>query len=397
MNINYHYFTIKTPAHFAGMGESDARYIAHFSQQVDDFIMNAPFVVKTAVPGFFEQNGLAKNIGDNTWIFLPCPTGFDLVNEISHDYQRYAMTPFHFITPEPLGVLESRGGFDRSQYRCLNAENKDAALVNRLAESAVNEAKPGDPKSLMNLGMLFHTFADTYSHVSFSGFYGWENQAAIQSAQKASKEALGEVEKLFFKTLPSVGHANAGHTPDVCDYSITLDMKRDANGGLDPLIVRDNSVFFTSCSRNILEMLCRVNHAPVPEDCEAKLRRITQAQTVNDEENIREVTESWSKVFPDIEYHYNKGDYFTIELKIALTDRALMSSLGITEEMLTDVHSSEGNRGRAVSVVVAEKVSRDFFDYNELAYKRVYAVTGEYASTGRREQIKDLEILVKKL
>ncbi|MDR1576097.1 MAG: hypothetical protein LBS37_08850 [Treponema sp.] len=396
MNINYHYFTVKTLARFAGLREGDAQYVAHFSQQVDDFIMNAPFVVKGAVPDFFEQNGLAENIGNNAWIFLPCPTGFNLLNEISHDYQRHAMMPFHFITPEPLGDMESRGGLDRSKYRCLNAEDKNAALINRLAESAVNEAKPGDLKSLMNLGMMFHTFADTYSHVFFSGLHGWENQAAIQSAEKASKEALSEFERLMFKTLPSIGHANAGHTPDICDYSITLIMKKNENERLEPLVVRNNSVFFTSCSKNILKMLSRANHVPVPDDFEAKLRQVAWAQTVNDEKNVEELTKSWSKAFPNIEYHYNKSDYFDFGLKIILGDKALMNSFEITEEMLMDIHSPEGDRGRAASILSTEEVTRDFFDYNELAYKRVYAVTGEYASIGRKEQIKDLKILIKK-
>jgi hypothetical protein len=397
MNINYHYFTIKTLAHLAGIEESKAQYIACFSQQVDDFIMSTPFLIKDAVPDFFVRNGLAQNIMDDIWIFLPCPTGFDLPREISHDYQRYAMTPFHFITSEPLLDLESRGDFDRSRYRCLNAEDKNAFLIQRIAESAVNDAGIDNLKALMNLGMMLHTYADTYSHVSFSGFHGWENQAFIHSAQKASKEAISQAEKMLFKILPSIGHSNAGHTPDVCDYTITLNMKANEKSAMEPLVVRDNGVFFTSCSKNILEMLCRVNHVSVPDDYEAKLQLITQAQTVNDERNLKEVTESWSRVFPDIKYYYNKSDCFALSLKILSTDDTLMGSLGIDKNMLADAYSSEGNKGRVVSVVLAEKTSRDFYDYNELAYKRVYEVTGEYASKGRLEQVKDLEALIKSI
>jgi hypothetical protein len=397
MNINYHYFTVKTLAHFAGIEESKAQYIACFSQQVDDFIMSAPFVIKDAIPDFFARNGLAQNVTDDIWIFLPCPTGFNLLKEISHEYQRYAMTPFHFITPEPLADLESRSDFDRSCYRCLNAEDKNSFLIQRIAESAVNDAGPDNLKALMNLGMMLHTYADTYSHVSFSGFHGWENQAFIQSAQKASKEVISETEKILFKTLPSIGHANAGHTPDVCSYTIILNMKVNEKKEIEPLVIRDNSVFFTSCSKNILKMLCRVNHVSVPDDYEAKLQLVKQAQTVNDQENPKEVAESWSRVFPDIKYYYNKNDCFDLKLKALSADDALMGSLGIDSKMLTDAYSPEGNKGRIASVVLAEKTSRDFYDYNELAYKRVYEITGEYASKGRIEQIKDLQLLIKSL
>lgn len=395
MNINYHYFTIKTLAHFAGIEESRAQYIACFSQQVDDFIMSAPILVKGSVPDFFTRNGLAQYITADIWIFLPCPTGFDLIREASHDYQRYAMAPFHFITPKPLGDLESRDDFDRSYYRCLNAEDKNSLLIQKIAAAAVEGANPDDLKTLVNLGMMIHTYADTYSHVFFSGFHGWENQAFIQSAQKASKEAVNNVEKLLFKLLPSIGHANAGHTPDICDYTIALDMKANEKKEMEPLVVRDNSAFFTSCSKNILEMLCRVNHTPVPDDYEAKLRQTAWAQAVPDETNLKEVTEGWSKAFPDINYHYDKNDCFNLRLKTMSTDNALMGSLGIDGDMLTDVYSPEGNKGRVASVILAEKTPQVFYDYSELAYKRVYEVTGEYASKGRMEQIKAIEVLVK--
>jgi hypothetical protein len=399
VNINYHYFTVKTLACFAGIEEAEAQYIAHFSQQVDDFIMSTPVVVKGDVPDFFKQNGLAKNITGTIWMFLPCPTGFDLLREVSHDYQRHAMAPFHFIPVEPLNTLENHNGFDRSLYRCLVAEDKKASLVNDLMETAAAKADLKNAKSIMELGMMLHTYADTYAHNSFSGFHGWENQSKIQRAEKAEKPALNELEIIAYTILPSIGHANAGHTPDVCDYTITLNLKKDEQSGLYPLISRDNSVFFTSCSAAILGMLCRINKTELPDDYESKLRQITEAQIVKNELDVKETEKNWTKVFPDIKYHYNKKDYFELHCKLALASDELITSYGISKENLLDVYSPEGNRdrGRGASIVSLEKVSSAFFDYNELAYRRVYAVTGEYASTGRTEQLKDTAALLENL
>jgi hypothetical protein len=399
VNINYHYFTVKTLARFAGIEEAEAQYIAHFSQQVDDFIMSTPVAVKGNVPDFFKQNGLAKNITGNIWMFLPCPTGFELLSEVSHDYQRHAMVPFHFIPVEPLNTLENRSGFDRSLYRCLTAEDKKASLVNKLMETTVAKADLKNAKSIMELGMMLHTYADTYAHNSFSGFHGWENQSKIQQAEKAKKPALNELEIIAYTALPSIGHANAGHTPDVCDYMIALNLKKNEQSGLYPVITRDNSVFFTSCSANILGMLCKINKTEIPDDYKAKLRQITEAQVIKNELNAKETERNWKKMFPNIKYHYNKEDYFELQCKLELAYEKSIKSWGITQKNLRDVYSPEGNRdrGKGASVLSLEKVSSDFFDYNELAYRRVYAVTGEYASTGRTEQLKDMAILLENL
>ena len=42
MNIDFHYFVIKTLACAAGFSEEDAQTIAYYSQQVDDFTKSAP-------------------------------------------------------------------------------------------------------------------------------------------------------------------------------------------------------------------------------------------------------------------------------------------------------------------------------------------------------------------
>ncbi|HBA70348.1 MAG TPA: hypothetical protein DCZ40_13470 [Lachnospiraceae bacterium] len=401
MNISYHYYTIKTLASKAGFVEEEAQLIAHYSQMVDDFLLSNRVIIKETPPSFFMDNNLAQKRKDGSWNFLPCPTGINMVKSVSHGYQRHTLAPFHFIPSKNLKEIENSSGFSRMDYRCVSAEEQNGLLIQEILQEAARDAKENrGKKSLMRLGMALHTYADTYAHCHFSGLHGYENEAVIQKAySKVTKsEAVPAPERIAFKELPSIGHANVGTVPDICCYDIAYAMKSSEKSKLEDVVKRDNTEWFSRCSRRILDVLCGITGKPLftEEEWQQLQAALTQAQYVKkDTEKI--LTESFCKVFPDIRYEYNKNGRLSMELSVENSEEIENNSMmmpgaweaGIQkenrEEMLKDAFSPEANSMRCGYNVYMEETTEDFFYYNELAYERVKQVAGEYVSQGTME------------
>lgn len=101
MNINFHYFCIKTLAVTAGFAPDDAQTLAAYSQFVDDFDKSNPMLFKT-LPAFIQNSALAKEIKigpHQFWLFQPVPTGFPTWYDTAllslPQNQTNIVTPFH--------------------------------------------------------------------------------------------------------------------------------------------------------------------------------------------------------------------------------------------------------------------------------------------------------------
>lgn len=413
MNINYHYYTIKTLAHHAGFNDDDAQYIAYFSQQIDDFIMNSPFIVEKEPPEFFIKNGLALKLNKSKWVFSPCPTGVNFISSVSHNYQTHTLMPFHFIMPVAYNELTNT--LDRNVYRCQTANGGDTLLINRLMNQTVKTVNIKNKESLMALGMLLHTYADTYAHCGFSGFHGWENESYVDKMEHKitsteSKYAIVRfihsiMEKLFgkkepydgmspaeinvYRKLPSIGHGNVAHAPDYCECKISLYSKKTKESKMEPLILRDNMEFFSDCSRRILNILCKVNSKPAYNDDEWLLlqQNLSQAQNVRNQGNHKENQKKWMSVFPNINYKYKKDEFMEVKLELLQKDKPMMEMLETNKNELVDAYSENGDNARTAFIMIASNVNDIFYKYNELAYRHVYNTTGEYASVGSNEQL----------
>ena len=101
MDIDYHYYVIKTLARTAGFDEEDSQTIAYYSQQVDDFVKCLPMRVRQEPPAFFTEKGYAGKSLGGTWQVVPHPTGIDILQSVSGQYQHTTLAPFHFIPPQP--------------------------------------------------------------------------------------------------------------------------------------------------------------------------------------------------------------------------------------------------------------------------------------------------------
>ena len=364
MDINFHYYVIKTLARMAGFSEDDAQTVAYYSQQVDDFVKCSPMRVSQEPPEFFIDNGYAEQ-SMGVWQVKPHPTGIDVIQSLSDSYRHATLSSFHFMPASPLAEIESKQGFTRADYRCVRADDSQAVLINRIIEEAVEAVCTQKcEKSLMQLGMALHTYADTYAHCGYSGLEGWENCAVIKKAynQQTKKEEVPAYERLGYRELPHIGHGNSGHVPDICTYQIDVAMQKDEHDHkLGQHIERDNLKEFLNCAKAILDYLGRAAKTDaykkiVWSQFEERLARAMQVPTA-DETNKSKLTAHWNTVFPEITYAYDKNERFYKEETNLLEEGEVLLEDSLASVRIYDVTDA-------------------FYMYNELAYRRAEKVLG---------------------
>lgn len=394
MNICYHYYTIKTLASKAGFPEEEAQRIAHYSQMVDDFHLSNEIILRQQPPAFFMDNNLAWQINNREWGMLPCGTGIDFIKSLSVHYQEQTLVPFHFIPSKDLKTLKNMKNPDRTIYRCICAGEQKNLLIHEIVDEAVQAAKAErGAKNLMALGMALHTYADTYAHCHYSGLHGYENEAILKKSYDRTTTAkdVPTAESNILRDLPTIGHAHVETAPDVCSKHIQYQMKTTKDGGYELNVERDNAIHFSACSRAILDLLCRITGRPIWSDKEwAPLQEaLIRAQAVKKDQG-KYLDKSFRKEFPDITYSYRTNSEFALVLNVIQEEintcmkmpdyeavDAELRQRKVSMEELTDAFSPEGNLARSSCKVYIEKVNPQFFDYIELAYRRVQKVTGE--------------------
>lgn len=356
MDINYHYFVIKTLACHAGFKEKDAQTIAYYSQQVDNYNLREPLCVDRKPPAFFFDGGYAKKAAKDLWFVMPHPTGINVAASLGKEYRHTSLAPFHFIPALAFDELEKKPDFSRKDYRCIPACEESALLIHEIAREAVEEVKKKKcTRSLMQLGMALHTYADTYAHCGYSGLDGWENRAVIRKAynRQTGEEEISEEEREFFERLPHIGHGNAGIAPDITVYQIDVACQKDeADTELSLHIARDNLEWFLQCAREILEMLCEAAGTGMWDneawDTFQEILAKGMQTPAYDEMRKKALIPHWKKLFPDIKYKYEKNQRFFL-----------------TEKKRKDK-----------GIWPVTQVTKEFFLYNELSYRRAERVLG---------------------
>ncbi len=359
MNINFHYFVIKTLCRAAGFSEPQAQTIAYYSQQVDDFILDAPIVTDTEPTEYLLDHRYAGKLTDKLWMVMPHPTGIDMLKSLGKKYRHTTLAAFHFIPKEAITQLDIQEEA-RSKYRCIAGNEREAGLIRQIVEEAAENVRKLDDNtketSLMQLGMALHTYADTYAHCGFSGLEGWENRAVIEKAlnETTKKEEIQWAEREMFQQLPPIGHGTAGTAPDLCVCSIDLRMRRNREDTAMSLhIARDNRKWFMLCARNILDILCDcqgISHWTDASWKPLEERMLSVMQGPESEKSKKDLlTARWSRAFPDIGYSYEKNQRFFHR---------------------EDTVSAE------LEGYMIKHVTPSFFSYQELAYQRADQIVG---------------------
>ncbi|MCT4594539.1 MAG: hypothetical protein N4A57_09755 [Anaeromicrobium sp.] len=169
MNIEFHYYMIYLIATRAGFRPESAKIMAISSQYVDDNDMI--FTISKGTPEEY-TNHISQTM-----------------NIIKPKKKLFRIYPlFHFIPGDPLALSARRKD---GKLHMLNT-TPNSTNVNSIFDMAIYS------KNLYRIGIALHSFADTWAHQNFTGYYDTFNSVD------------GGVEKI----IPYIGHASAYYYPD---------------------------------------------------------------------------------------------------------------------------------------------------------------------------------------
>lgn len=363
MNINFHYYTIKTIARRAGLNEATAQFLATYSQLVDDYDIYASIQVEY-VPEF-ARHLAEKNTFRRGWTFYPVTTGFnsliDLGRLLFEPNQKLITVPFHFIPTQPLNTFYPTS--ERWRLRTCPARLDNPSLMRDLLFTARDRfRREQSDENKMFIGMLIHTFADTYAHQLFSGFEGWENQCKItQATDTMNGEDLTSNYKKGEKA-PAVGHANAYHAPDdsYLEYDMQLHLREKDD--YQCYYNRSNTREFLLAAKEIYDYIvdCFLLDPMSYEDWEAFKKHLVHGFWFT-ETDIPTLNRKWHGEFPDYEYFYESAPF---KSSLALADSS-ENRMNLPEEEL--IQKILYQTDPEVNNLMIKIKDDNFFYYNVLA------------------------------
>ncbi len=328
MNINFHYFVVKTLASEAGFGTGDAQFLAGVSQYVDDYNLKDPIYLKN-VPEYARH--LTDGKDEKGWKFIPITTGFYTLLDnielvINTNEPEMIVMPFHFIPEKPYNTyaIDPDKPADPSRGKLRTSPvtlGQDSLLQGLLLQARDSYRDEASRENLMRVGMLVHTFADTYAHQGFSGLWGWENQSRLKTVtdDKDGKDITASYKISFYAGLPALAHANVSTAPD--DSFVTFE--REYKGGLysdyNLSCKRDNVEEFKKAAKEIYNYLlgCLGKESAMAEEWETLEPKLVEGfygQTLPDVEKcLDNLYSCWQGLFPNIGYSYDKDKMFLDE------------------------------------------------------------------------------------
>lgn len=185
MEKDFHYYLIYAIARTCEFEQ--AKTIAAASQFVDDN-NEGQFTIDGEAEFFPEK------IPVNGGYYYPIMTQSLSPKSLNTMIQKYVYVPFHFIPGDHSVVINGK----TNAYATTPNSPISLALLKRALAS----------DNPYQIGIALHTYADTWSHQNFTGFqevwnsvYPWYN--------------------VFKSIVPNIGHAEAGHSPDVISETWT--------------------------------------------------------------------------------------------------------------------------------------------------------------------------------
>ena len=356
MDINYHYFAVKAIASKAGFSKDEAQQIASYSQFVDDFDLYA-WISMDYVPPYAQY--LATKFS-KWWFFNPVTTGFndwfDMAMLMLAKNQKWIVTPFHFIPEKPVKEIP-----DRVNRRVVPARMDTPSLISNMLKSAretlIKDRAINREINLMRIGALLHIFADTYAHQNFSGYQGWENHSYITNVTDNinDRDITKSYEPGKYYLLPSIGHANVNHAPD--DSNVTFNMRqklKDTDSSYSVNYSRSNTRDYTLISKEIFNFLSAcLEKTPVSDDEWEALKKLLVQGFLTGSKDSDVLAKHWNRIFPDIEFKYDKSGMIESLLTV---DESSPVKMSVTEALQSQ--SDE---------VIFKAKSDMFFRYNVVA------------------------------
>jgi hypothetical protein len=179
MEKDFHYHLTYSAVKLTGFERADV--IAYSCQFVDDNNEGQFIVDKEDV--FFPEK-----IPADGGHYYPMMTQSLSPKSLDCYVQKYVYIPFHFIPGDNTVVI---GGMKNPLSTTPGSSNARSLL-----KAALNSSDP------YRIGIALHSFADTWSHQNFTGL-------------SESWNAIYPWYNVFKSIVPNIGHAEAGHSPDV--------------------------------------------------------------------------------------------------------------------------------------------------------------------------------------
>lgn len=179
MEKDFHYHLTYAAAKLTGLKEPDV--VAYACQFVDD-----------NNEGQFSIDGTAEEFPEKLkaggGYYYPVMTQSLSPKSLDSYVQKFVYVPFHFLPGNNNILIKGK------KNPLSTTPNSDNAKI--MVQKALESSNP------YRIGIALHTFADTWSHQNFTGLreewnaiYPWYN--------------------VFKSLVPNIGHAEAGHSPDV--------------------------------------------------------------------------------------------------------------------------------------------------------------------------------------
>jgi len=179
MEKDFHYFITYSIAKLTGYDAADI--IAYSSQFVDDN-NEGQFTIDQ------EEASFPEKIPANGGYYYPIMTQSLSPRSLDTYVQKYVYMPFHFLPGDNnIEIKKKKNPLSTTP----NSQNAKALL-----KAALESSNP------YQIGIALHTFADTWSHQNFTGL-------------QESWNAVYPWYNVFKSIVPNIGHAEAGHSPDV--------------------------------------------------------------------------------------------------------------------------------------------------------------------------------------
>lgn len=172
MDIEFHYYITHILAEKAGFSSEDAQIIAYASQYVDD--NNQQYTIDKDKPDEY-QNYISQTL-----------------NILKPKHELIRIHPcFHFLPGDYCyhgELMKRKDGLLHILTTTPNSKN-----VNKLMDAALQSA------NLYQIGIATHCYADTWAHQNFVGY----------------EHRFNSMRGLLENVIPDIGHADAGHKPDI--------------------------------------------------------------------------------------------------------------------------------------------------------------------------------------
>lgn len=304
MNINFHYAAVKVLAHHAGFSKRESQLIAYASQYTDDAAEHEPMALDKDpdVPGIRFEHGE----------FDPICTAhkqLDYVRGMLKQQARlYVYVCFHFI-PSLQGTRRN------GRFRKVK---KDGRLARRLVGTALEawktaESEDESTRALMSLGIALHSYADTWAHQGFSGYWDRRDND-IRSLKTRGPDARWRRVNLLREFLsyaaPDIGHAEAGMLPDRSEVHWKCQPSKRSRQE------QCNCEAFLGAAEKILGLLSgATGKGEEWRTVETRLRRCFLNPLPDNKRFGRRERHEWRRQFPGLGFHYDERAWFSNALR----------------------------------------------------------------------------------